>query len=199
VSDPTDHWDPGSYPDVIREEIPDYDRLQAELAAAVRGRTVRTILELGTGSGETTRRVLELYPDAHLRGIDSSEAMLSAAREALSGAGVDLELRRLEDPLPSGPYDLVVSALAVHHLDHSGKADLFQRIANVLEPEGRFVLADVVVPDDPRDAITPLEAGYDIPSGVPEQIAWLREAGLRPRVHWRRRDLVVLIADTPST
>jgi tRNA (cmo5U34)-methyltransferase len=36
---------------------------------------------------------------------------------------------RLEDALPVGNIDLVVSALAVHHLDGAGKADLFARIA----------------------------------------------------------------------
>jgi tRNA (cmo5U34)-methyltransferase len=38
----------------------------------------------------------------------------------------------LEDPLPDGPYDVVVSALAVHHLAAASKADLFRRIAGVI-------------------------------------------------------------------
>ena len=35
-------------------------------------------------------------------------------------------------------FDLVLSALAVHHLEGSGKAGLFQRIASTLDPAGRF-------------------------------------------------------------
>jgi cyclopropane fatty-acyl-phospholipid synthase-like methyltransferase len=59
-----------------------------------------------------------------------------------------LRVGRLEDPLPGGPFDLVVSALAVHHLRAPGKADLFRRIAEQLTPGGRFVMGDVVVSDD---------------------------------------------------
>ena len=33
---------------------------------------------------------------------------------------------------PAGPFDLVASALAVHHLDGPGKAELFRRLAGVL-------------------------------------------------------------------
>ena len=102
---------------------------------------------------------------------------------------------RLEDSLPAGPFDLVVSALAVHHLDAAGKRDLFRRIAGRLAPGGRFVLADVVVPRDPADARVEIEAGYDLPSTVEEQLGWLREAGLRARVTWEEADLAVLAAD----
>ena len=52
-------------------------------------------------------------------------------------------------------------------------------MAAVLEPGGRFVLADVVVPDDPADAITPLSPDYDLPSRADEQLAWLGDAGSR--------------------
>ena len=40
-------------------------------------------------------------------------------------------VRRLEDPLPDGPFDLVVSAFAIHHLDADGKSTLFERVAFV--------------------------------------------------------------------
>ena len=69
-------------------------------------------------------------------GIDASEAMLGRARERLPDA--DLRLQRLEDELPSGPFDLVVSALAVHHLDGAGKRELFARVARVLRPGRRI-------------------------------------------------------------
>jgi tRNA (cmo5U34)-methyltransferase len=39
-------------------------------------------------------------------------------------------VHRLEDPPPEGNFALVVSALAVHHLDGAGKADLFARVAD---------------------------------------------------------------------
>ncbi len=89
------------------------------------------------------------------------------------------------------------SALAVHHLDGPGKADLFARVAAVLEPGGRFVLADVVVPDDPAEATTPLSPDFDLPDRVDDQLAWLRAAGFDPTVAWAERDLAVIGAVKP--
>jgi hypothetical protein len=53
------------------------------------------------------------------------------------------------------------------------------------------------VPDDPADATTPLNPGFDLPSGADEQVAWLREAGLDARLTWAERDLAVLHARRP--
>jgi tRNA (cmo5U34)-methyltransferase len=187
------HWDPASYLALMHEELPDYERLQDELAAAAAHADARAILELGTGTGETARRVLARHPGARLTGIDESEEMLAVARSALPDA--DLRRSRLEDALPPGPFDLVVSALAVHHLDGPGKRDLFARVAEVLRPGGRFVLGDVVITEDPKDAVTPLSPDYDLPSTVEDQLAWLADAGFECTVAWRRRDLAVLVAD----
>jgi tRNA (cmo5U34)-methyltransferase len=185
------HWDPDGYLKMVREEVPDYDRLQDELARATDGVDARRVLELGTGSGVTSRRVLERHPHAHLTGVDSSEHMLAAA----DLPGADLRLQDLGDPLPEGPFDVVFSALAIHHLDAASKADLFARVAAVLAPGGRFVMADVVVPEDPGDIVTPLDPGFDLPEAVPDLLEWLSDAGLRARVSWQARDLAVLAAD----
>jgi tRNA (cmo5U34)-methyltransferase len=188
------HWDPHSYLELMRSELPDYERLQDELVRATRGTTPTSILELGTGTGETARRVLDAHPGAHLLGIDASADMLAMAREALAGRDVTLELGRLEDGLPQGRFDLVVSALVVHHLDGPGKAELFTRIAELLTDGGRFVLADVVVPVDGAEAVTPIDPEIDRPSSVDDQLRWLHDAGLMASVAWMNRDLAVLVA-----
>jgi tRNA (cmo5U34)-methyltransferase len=175
--------------------VPNYERVQEQTVAATAAVHATTILELGTGTGETTRRVLAAHPRARLHGLDSSAEMLAVARDALAGAPVQLELRRIEDPLPAGPFELVVSALAIHHLDAAGKQALFRHVADVLAPGGRFVLADVVIPEDPADAVTPIDEGFDMPDSVADQLAWLADAGLRAAVHWSHRDFAVLVAD----
>ncbi|HEX6698504.1 MAG TPA: class I SAM-dependent methyltransferase [Solirubrobacteraceae bacterium] len=187
------HWDPDGYLTMVREEVPDYDRLQDEVASATEGIDARRALELGTGSGVTSRRVLARHPHAQLTGVDSSEEMIAAA----DLPGADLRLQDLRDPLPEGPFDIVFSALAVHHLEGPQKADLIARVAATLAPGGRFVLADVVVPDDPADVVTPLDDGFDLPETVPDLLRWMGEAGLRARVGWQARDLAVLVADAP--
>ncbi len=187
------HFDPSTYPTAIREDVARYDELQATTARATEGAAAAAILELGTGTGETAQHVLERHPGARLVGIDESEAMLAVAREALPGA--DLRVQRLEDPLPEGPFELVFSALAVHHLEAPAKRDLFRRVAAVLTPGGRFVLADVIVPEDPAEESIPLSADYDRPDRLGDQLAWLAAAGFEARPTWVVGDLAVLTAD----
>jgi tRNA (cmo5U34)-methyltransferase len=140
--------------------------------------------------------VLDLHPEAKLVGIDESAEMLAAASADVAAA--DLRVSRLQDPLPEGNFDLVVSALAVHHLDGAGKADLFARVADRLRPGGRFVLGDVVVPNDPADIVTPIDGVYDQPSTIDDQVRWLAAAGFHARVVWARQDLCVIVADSRS-
>ncbi|HEY2650920.1 MAG TPA: Sua5/YciO/YrdC/YwlC family protein [Solirubrobacteraceae bacterium] len=188
------HFRPGSYEAEIREDIPAYDELQQRLVAGS-GSGARRILELGTGTGATALPLLKRHPGSTLVGVDVSADMLAAARDRLPGDRVELRVGRLEDELPSGPFDLVASALAVHHLDGGEKARLFQRVREVLAPTGRFVLADVVLPDDPADARIPLTPGFDKPSAVADQLGWLADAGFESRVAWEQGDLAVIVAD----
>jgi tRNA threonylcarbamoyl adenosine modification protein (Sua5/YciO/YrdC/YwlC family) len=187
------HFDAGSYADEIRADIPAYDAFQDSVAAAS-GAGARRILDLGTGTGETARRLLERHPEAALVGIDENEGMLALARDRLPSSRVELLAGRIEEPLPEGPFDLVASALAVHHLDDAGKASLFARVREALAPGGLFVLGDVVVPDDPAAAVTPLTPGYDRPSRLDDLVRWLSEAGLAPSVRWEDGDLAVVAA-----
>lgn len=189
------HFDADTYLDMVHSEVADYEELQETIAAATGEVVAGTILELGTGTGETLRHVVARHPDARVIGIDENDGMLAVARGVVPGA--DLRIGMLQDPLPQGPFDLVFSALAVHHLDGDEKAALFREVATRLTPGGRFVLGDVVVPDDAGDIVVPLDEGYDKPSRVDEQLQWLIDAGLRPTVRWARRDLAVIVADRP--
>ena len=187
------HFDPDTYLDMVRAEVPDYEELQAVIAQAAGETPAAAILDLGTGTGETMRHVADHYPTARIVGVDESEQMLAVARSVVPRS--ELRVARLQDELPNGPFDLVVSALAVHHLDPQEKAALFHRVADRLTPDGRFVLGDVIVPDDPADAITPLDQGYDMPSRADEQLQWLTDAGFTASLRWMKRDLAVFVGD----
>jgi tRNA (cmo5U34)-methyltransferase len=187
-------WDPHTYPTTIRAEIHDYDELQDQVVEATTGISVQTILELGVGTGETASRVLQIHPEARLTGIDSSAEMLRGAAEPLPQDRVTLLHQDLNEPFPDQSFDLVISALAIHHLEAEDKARLFREIAKHLEPGGRFVMADVVVPNDPAEALIENEPGYDFPSTVDEQLIWMSEAGFSTEVTWTCKDLAVLKA-----
>jgi tRNA (cmo5U34)-methyltransferase len=183
-------WNPETYLAQMLEEIPGYEELEAAVAQATAAAAPSTVLELGTGTGETALRVLAQHPGAHWTGIDASEPMLARARERLPHAA-DLRLSGLEDPLPGGPFDLVVSVLAVHHLPGDAKRDLFTRIARVSD---NFVLGDVVVPERPEDAVIEVDGVYDVPSSVADQLEWLDEAGFDAAATAVRPDLAVFVA-----
>jgi tRNA (cmo5U34)-methyltransferase len=188
------HFRPDDYLDMIRADVERFDELQDAVAEATRDLPAGAILELGTGTGETARRVLELHPEAEYIGIDESDSMLDEARSVLP-ASADLRPSRLQEPLPGGSFDLVFSCLTVHHLNRGEKAELFRRVAAALRPGGRFVLADVVVPEREEDAVTPVTEGFDLPDSVDDQLEWLAEAGFKPRLTWAWKDLAVISAD----
>jgi tRNA (cmo5U34)-methyltransferase len=188
------HFDPDSYLEMVRSEIPSYDELQNKVVAATSAVVARKILDLGSGTGITAQHVISKHPDASLIGIDASDGMLTHARELLPDA--TFIVSGLEDPLPSGPFELIVSAFAIHHLNAAGKAALFRRVASVLRPGGRFVYCDVVVARHPVARPVPLEENVDMPSTVDDQIDWLAKAGLQPQVIFAENDLAVIAADT---
>ena len=92
------HWKPETYLERIRSEVPRYDELQQAAVAAIPFPPDR-VLELGMGTGETTDRLIEAFPDAWVIGLDSSPEMVFRARETYD----DVQLARMEDPLPTGP------------------------------------------------------------------------------------------------
>jgi tRNA (cmo5U34)-methyltransferase len=172
------HMAPETYLDEIQAELPLYRELQDAAIDAIPFPPER-VLELGVGTGETTRRLLERYPDAKVTGLDSTAAMVFHAR----GLGIDVQLARMEDPLPDGPWDLVISVLAVHHLDEAAKKDLFRRVR---EQSRALVLGDVVVVEPQT---IELEPGVDLPSRADDQAEW--SGG---EIVWERGDFAVIRA-----
>jgi tRNA (cmo5U34)-methyltransferase len=172
------HMDPETYLDEIRAEVPCYDELQEATIQAIPFPPLG-VLELGVGTGETTRRLLERHPDAEVTGLDSQPEMVFHAREH----GIAVRLARMQDPLPDGPWDLVVSVLSVHHLDDDQKRDLFRRVR---EQSRSFVMGDVVLADP---QVTPLEEGVDVPSSAEDMAEWCGG-----EIVWRGDDLAVIRA-----
>ena len=190
------HFDPDTYLALMRTELPVYDQVQEVLGEAAAGGDCRRILDLGAGTGETARAVSKQHPTASFVLVDESPEMLSAALVALGDEHIEqVVVGDLLGPLPDGPFELAVSALAIHHLEGTAKRDLFLRLRPLLGPGGRFVMADVVAPADPHDVVTPLSEGYDYPSSLPELIGWLNDAGFAASVRWTWKDIAVLRCD----
>ncbi len=132
-------WTPETYLERIRSRVPRYDELQEQAIAAIPFAPER-VLELGMGTGETTRRLIEAYPDAWVVGLDSSPDMVFRARATYD----DVQLARMEDPLPDGPWDLVISVLSVDQLDEAQAQALYRRVK---DHSRALVIGDVFEPD----------------------------------------------------
>jgi len=132
-------WTPEVYLERIRSQVPRYDELQEQAIAAVPFPPER-VLELGMGTGETTRRLIEAHPDAWVVGLDSSPDMVFRARQTYD----DVQLARMQDPLPDGPWDLVISVLSVGDLPDDQLQSLCRRVK---EQSRALVIADVFEAD----------------------------------------------------
>ncbi len=102
------------------------------------------VLDLGAGTGMLSAHVALRHPQARLVLLDGAAPMLEQARQLLAPREVELVVADLRDPLPAGPFDAIVSALAIHHLDDADKRDLNGRVLAALRPGGIFVNAEQV-------------------------------------------------------
>ncbi len=139
-------WTPEVYLERIRAEIPGYDELQDQAVAAIPLLPER-VLELGMGTGETTRRLIEAHPEAWVIGLDSSPDMVFRARKTYD----DVQLARMEDPLPDGPWDLVISVLSVNQLGDEQKQNLCRQIKGQARS---LVIGDVFEPGQLSDLVS---------------------------------------------
>ncbi len=115
---------------------------------------VRDVLDLGTGTGALAAMVADAYPEARLTLLDGAPAMVEQAAAALGARAAASLVQDFADPLPVGPFDAVVSSLAIHHLDDAGKASLYARAFQVLRPGGVFINAEQVLGATPAlDAV----------------------------------------------
>jgi ubiquinone/menaquinone biosynthesis C-methylase UbiE len=109
-----------------------------------------SVLDVGGGYGVVTEEVLRAFPRARVTLQDYSQPMLDEARHRLSGHGAQVGYVQCDLRDPSwtervgGPFDLAVSAIAVHNLGETGAmTDCYRGIARVLKPGAPFLDYDL--------------------------------------------------------
>jgi len=104
-------------------------------------------LEFGCGTGELTLR-LAPHVDSVLA-TDASGGMIEQLEGKLTGSAptgiTPRQLDLLAGSLPEGPFDLIYSAMTLHHIDDV--ALLFRQLAGLLAPGGRVAVADLCAED----------------------------------------------------
>src|SRR5262249_18368072 len=113
-------------------------------------REPRRVLDLGAGTGLLSRMVAEAHPEARLVLVDGAAEMLEHAERALGDRIEATHVQDLADPLPEGPFDAVVSAFALHHVEAPVKAALYARTFEVLAPGAPLVNGEQVAGPPPE-------------------------------------------------
>lgn len=98
----------------------------------------RRILDFGCGTGSTTRALAELFPDAHVTGVDTAERALDYASEVNGGPRVDFRPVSQLEGRPT--YDLCYTNGVFHHIPPASRPRALAAIRDALQPEGTFAL-----------------------------------------------------------
>lgn len=111
------------------------------------GRPVERFLDLGCGQGVIAHALLAGYPQATPVMADLWPEMLDAARDGLGDVAsraafveVDFTKPGWSDTLAGdGPYDVIASGFAIHHVPTERKAEFYRQLTGLLAPGGVFV------------------------------------------------------------
>ncbi|MEZ5581459.1 MAG: class I SAM-dependent methyltransferase [Candidatus Competibacteraceae bacterium] len=104
------------------------------------------VLDLGAGTGIFAFLVSQRYPNAEFTLCDISNAMLNEAKNRFKNSRTKVEYLVKDysaEPIV-GRYDLIISALSIHHLSGAEEA-LFERLFLNLNKNGLFINADQVL------------------------------------------------------
>jgi tRNA (cmo5U34)-methyltransferase len=213
-----DHFDDEAvfYDDVIEKIIPGYAEQNSVLIDALElAEGPARIADLGIGTGQLAARVLQTRAGAQVVGYDFSQKMLEQAASNLASFAerVDLVAADLgEIELAETAFDAVIAGLSIHHLEDSGKRDLFSKVHRALRPGGRFVIRDVVLGETAEETerfyeewrafirssglddadVLAAHMVEDKPASLGDQMAWLEEAGFADvHVAWQRVNFAV--------
>ena len=131
--------------------------------AAVEGEAAPLFLELCCGAGDLAAHLLGRFPASRYLACDGSPAMLAETTRQCAPFRNRLETRQFDIADDSWRQmreqpRVVVSSLAVHHLDGAGKRKLFGDLHALLAPGGAFILADIMRPTSPAGFAVAAEA-----------------------------------------
>ena len=190
------------FDELIGRLSPAYDEMLDALVLALprqRSEAFQAI-DLGCGTGTVAKRLKDAYPRARMTCVDLAENMLEMARDKL-GTDVRYQLADLRSYAFDRPYDVVISSLALHHLEtDEDKKQFYGKIFQSLAPGGVFYNADLILgstdylqkeymkkwksfmqrsvsTEEIKDKWIPMHYREDRPAILMAQLSWLENLG----------------------
>lgn len=103
----------------------------------------KIVIDLGAGTGLLTSFWYRHFPDSQYLLIDVADDMLKVARKRFASIkNISYLIGDYSNNLPEVKFDVVISALSIHHLETDKKEYLFSNIFNRLPEAGIFVNYD---------------------------------------------------------
>lgn len=103
----------------------------------------KRILDLGAGTGLLSQFWFQHFPSAEYVLVDVADEMLNVAKRRFEGVkNVEYCVIDYSKCFPQGSFDVIMSALSIHHLEDEEKRQLFARIYEALPAGGVFVNYD---------------------------------------------------------
>jgi ubiquinone/menaquinone biosynthesis C-methylase UbiE len=130
------------------------------------------ILDAGCGTGEGSSRLAELFPKAHVLGVDIVDRHLELARSRYAGLGSRLKFEHrsiFELGLPDRSFDLTVCRHVLHSIPHVDR--VLAELARVTRPGGYLH----IIPEDygmlhfQKRALDPNEFWHVVPAKFSEK------------------------------
>jgi len=137
---------------VVQRLFPNYNAMIAALISVIpfsRGEAF-SVVDLGCGTGTLSKAVKDSFPNAAVTCIDIAGKMLEIAKDKLGGDVncIQADFNNFDFPQK---YDLVVSSLALHHLEtDDDKFGVYKKIYATLNNGGIFINIDVVLGSDEK-------------------------------------------------
>lgn len=105
----------------------------------------RRILDLGCGTGSTTIRLKQAFPDAEVMGLDLSPYMLVMAEYKAKQAGLEIHWVHgcaEQTGFANNSFDLVTASLLFHETPTEIAGAIAQESFRLLQPGGQFLILD---------------------------------------------------------
>ena len=103
----------------------------------------KRILDLGAGTGLLSYFWYRYFPASEYVLVDIADDMLNVARKRFAGIDtVSYQMADYSRKLPDEDFDVIISALSIHHLEDADKEKLFAQIYDKLPEGGLFVNYD---------------------------------------------------------